>query len=117
MGVQISMDDFGTGYSSLSYFRTFPFDKVKIDQSFVRDMIENHQALAIVRSVIGLGRGLGMPIVAEGVETNEQLPALQEEGCTQAQGYLISRPGPIEHFDGVVVDRGGSRNRLRDAAA
>ena len=116
MGVQISMDDFGTGYSSLSYFRSFPFDKVKIDQSFVRDMIGNHQALAIVRSVIGLGRGLGMPIVAEGVETDEQLATLQEEGCTQAQGYLISRPGPIEHFDAIIVDRWRIRNKLRDAA-
>jgi diguanylate cyclase (GGDEF)-like protein len=106
LGVQISMDDFGTGYSSLSYFRMFPFDKVKIDQSFVRDMIGNAQALAIVRSVIGLGQGLGMPVVAEGVETGEQLAALQAEGCSQVQGYWISRPGPIENFARVVVDRG-----------
>ncbi|HEX8449084.1 MAG TPA: EAL domain-containing protein, partial [Allosphingosinicella sp.] len=95
LGIQISMDDFGTGYSSLSYFRMFPFDKVKIDQSFIRDMIENPQARAIIRSVIGLGRGLGMPVVAEGVETAEQLEALRAEGCDQVQGYWISRPGPI----------------------
>jgi EAL domain-containing protein (putative c-di-GMP-specific phosphodiesterase class I) len=105
LGVQISMDDFGTGYSSLSYFRTFPFDKVKIDQSFIRDMMVNKQARAIVRSVIGLGRGLGMPVVAEGVETAEQLDALRLEGCDQVQGYLISRPNPITYFEHVVIDR------------
>ncbi|MGZ8326727.1 MAG: EAL domain-containing protein, partial [Allosphingosinicella sp.] len=77
LGVQIAMDDFGTGFSSLSYFRMFPFDKVKIDQSFIRDMIGNPQARAIIRSVIGLGQGLGMPVVAEGVETAEQLDALR----------------------------------------
>jgi diguanylate cyclase (GGDEF)-like protein/PAS domain S-box-containing protein len=105
LGVQISMDDFGTGYSSLSYFRMFPFDKVKIDQSFIRDMIDNPQARAIIRSVIGLGQGLGMPVVAEGVETEAQLEALRAEGCDQVQGYWISRPGPIAHFEGVVMDR------------
>ena len=106
LGVQISMDDFGTGYSSLSYFRMFPFDKVKIDRSFVGDMIANPQALAIIRSVIGLGHGLGVPVVAEGVETAEQLEALRAEGCDQVQGYLIARPNPIGHFEGVVMDRG-----------
>jgi EAL domain-containing protein (putative c-di-GMP-specific phosphodiesterase class I) len=107
LGVRISMDDFGTGYSSLSYFRMFPFDKVKIDRSFVADMITNPQARAIIRSVIGLGRGLGVPVVAEGVETPEQLEALREEGCDQVQGYLIARPNPIGHFEGVVLDRSG----------
>jgi diguanylate cyclase len=105
LGVQISMDDFGTGYSSLSYFRMFPFDKVKIDRSFVADMLDNPQARAIIRSVIGLGRGLGVPVVAEGVETAEQLAALRDEGCDQVQGYLISRPNPISHFEGVVIER------------
>ncbi len=109
LGVQISMDDFGTGYSSLSYFRMFPFDKVKIDQSFVQDMIANPQARAIIRSVIGLGRGLGVPVVAEGVETAEQLAALRAEGCDQVQGFLISRPNPIAFFDGVVFDRGKAK--------
>jgi EAL domain-containing protein (putative c-di-GMP-specific phosphodiesterase class I) len=103
LGVQISMDDFGTGYSSLSYFRMFPFDKVKIDRSFVQEITANPQARAIIRSVIGLGRGLGMPVVAEGVETIEQLEALRAEGCDQVQGYLISRPNPIGHFYGVVL--------------
>jgi diguanylate cyclase (GGDEF)-like protein len=110
LGVKISMDDFGTGYSSLSYFRMFPFDKVKIDQSFIQDMIDNPQARAIIRSVIGLGQGLGMPVVAEGVETTEQLDALRAEGCDQVQGYLISRPGPIGQFEGVIVDRGTAKD-------
>jgi diguanylate cyclase (GGDEF)-like protein/PAS domain S-box-containing protein len=116
LGVQISMDDFGTGYSSLSYFRMFPFDKVKIDQSFIRDMIGNPQARAIIRSVIGLGQGLGMPVVAEGVETAEQLEALRAEGCDQVQGYWISRPGPIAHFEGVVMDRGAESGMVRKKA-
>ena len=114
LGVTISMDDFGTGYSSLSYFRMFPFDKVKIDQSFIRD-IANPQARAIIRSVIGLGRGLGMPVVAEGVETSEQLDALRDEGCDQVQGYLISRPNPIGHFEGVVMARASAAVRSRKA--
>ena len=105
LGVRISMDDFGTGYSSLSYFRMFPFDKVKIDRSFVHDMVGNSQAQAIIRSVIGLGHGLGVPVVAEGVETPEQLEALRAEGCDQVQGYLISRPNPIGHFEGIVLAR------------
>ena len=105
LGVRISMDDFGTGYSSLSYFRMFPFDKVKIDRSFIADMIGNPQARAIIRSVIGLGRGLGVPVLAEGVETDEQLAALRAEGCDQVQGYLISRPNPIAHFEGILLDR------------
>jgi predicted signal transduction protein with EAL and GGDEF domain len=109
LGVEISMDDFGTGYSSLSYFRMFPFDKVKIDRSFIRDMVESPQARAIVRSVIGLSHGLGMPVVAEGVETAEQLALLRGKGCDQVQGYLISRPNPIGHFERVVVDRGAAR--------
>jgi predicted signal transduction protein with EAL and GGDEF domain len=113
LGVQISMDDFGTGYSSLSYFRMFPFDKVKIDQSFIRDMIDNPQARAIIRSVIGLGRGLGMPVVAEGVETEAQLEALRAEGCDQVQGFWISRPGPIAHFEGVVMGREAETGAMR----
>jgi EAL domain-containing protein (putative c-di-GMP-specific phosphodiesterase class I) len=116
LGVQISMDDFGTGYSSLSYFRMFPFDKVKIDQSFIRDMIGNPQARAIIRSVIGLGRGLGMPVVAEGVETAEQLDALRSDGCDQVQGYLIARPNPIDHFERVVIRRAVNVRQRRRAA-
>ena len=105
LGVSVAMDDFGTGYSSLNYFRTFPFDKVKIDQSFIRDMDENPQSLAIVQAVIGLGRGLGMPVVAEGVETSEQLDRLRAEGCDVVQGYHIGRPAIIDSFkNGAVLD-------------
>lgn len=116
LGVSISMDDFGTGYSSLSYFRMFPFDKVKIDRSFVQD-IANPQARAIVRSVIGLGHGLDVPVLAEGVETPEQLEALRAEGCDQVQGYLISRPNPISHFEGVVLDRAPAAEPMRTPRA
>ncbi len=94
LGVRISMDDFGTGYSSLSYLRSFPFDKIKIDQSFVRDLSDSTDAAAIVRAVARLGSSLGMATTAEGVETGDQLARLQAEGCTEVQGYLFSRPRP-----------------------
>jgi EAL domain-containing protein (putative c-di-GMP-specific phosphodiesterase class I) len=83
----------------------FPFDKVKIDQSFVHDMAGNPQALAIIKAVIGLGKGLGMAVLAEGVETAEQMSMLQDEGCEEIQGFAISRPGPIEQFERILVDR------------
>jgi diguanylate cyclase (GGDEF)-like protein/PAS domain S-box-containing protein len=105
LGVQISMDDFGIGYSSLSYFRLFPFDKVKIDQSFVRDMGTSVAARAIVRSVIGLAHSLDMRVVAEGVETAEQQEMLRKKGCDLVQGYLISRPQPIGWFEGWAIER------------
>ncbi len=85
----------GTGYSSLGYFRQFPFDKVKIDQTFVRDLAESHEAMAIVRSIIALGKGLRMMVVAEGVETLDQMELLLSEGCQQLQGYLVGRPDGI----------------------
>ena len=94
LGVRISMDDFGTGYSSLSYLRSFPFDKIKIDQSFVRDLGANPDAQAIVRSIISLGKGLGVTITAEGVETEAELSCLRDEGCHEGQGYLFSRARP-----------------------
>ncbi len=102
-GVQIAMDDFGTGYSSLSYFRQFPFDKVKIDRSFIADMLHNSHARSIVQAIISLGRGLNLEVVAEGVETEEQLDQLRLQGCTQVQGYLISEPRPIGQFEGSVL--------------
>jgi diguanylate cyclase (GGDEF)-like protein len=92
IGVSIAMDDFGTGYSSLGYLRSFPFDKIKIDQSFIRDLSSNKDSLAILRAVIGLGRSLGMVTTAEGVETLNQLEVLRAEGCTEGQGYFFSRP-------------------------
>src|SRR5712664_707727 len=94
LGVRISMDDFGTGYSSLSYLRSFPFDKIKIDQSFVRDLAANRDAQAIVRSIISLGIGLGVTITAEGVETEAELSCLRSEGCHEGQGFLFSRARP-----------------------
>jgi predicted signal transduction protein with EAL and GGDEF domain len=94
LGVHISMDDFGTGYSSLSYLRSFPFDKIKIDQSFVRDLGANRDAQAIVRSIISLGMGLGVTITAEGVETEAELSCLRAEGCHEAQGFLFSKARP-----------------------
>ncbi len=92
LGVRIAMDDFGTGYSSLSYLRRFPFDKIKIDQSFVQGMSGQEDCRAIIRAVIGLGRSLGIAVNAEGVETAEQWEALRLEGCDQLQGYLFSKP-------------------------
>jgi diguanylate cyclase (GGDEF)-like protein len=97
LGIHIAMDDFGTGYSSLSYLRSFPFDTIKIDQSFVRDLSERADSRAIVRAVVALARSLGMSTTAEGVETAEQLAELRREGCDTVQGYFFSRPiGPDE---------------------
>jgi diguanylate cyclase (GGDEF)-like protein len=94
LGVRISMDDFGTGYSSLSYLRSFPFDKIKIDRSFVHDLASDEDSMAIIRAVTGLGTSLGMATTGEGVETQEELNYLKSEGCTEAQGYFFSRPKP-----------------------
>ena len=108
LGVRIAMDDFGTGYSSLSNLRAFPFDKIKIDGSFIRSVDSNDEAAAIVRAVLGLGRGLGLPVLAEGVETAGELAFLAAELCHEGQGYFLGRPGPIENYGELVgvVDRG-----------
>jgi diguanylate cyclase (GGDEF)-like protein len=109
-GVAISMDDFGTGYSSLSYLRSFPFDKIKIDRSFVTDLTEAGESAAIVRAIIALGRSLGMQTTVEGVETAAQLAHVRSEGCDQVQGYLIGRPLPPEDaralLDGALARAG-----------
>ena len=94
LGVRIAMDDFGTGYSSLSYLRSFPFDKIKIDRSFIRDMGSSAGAQAIVRAIVSLGTSLGITITAEGVETESDLACLRAEGCSQAQGFLFSQARP-----------------------
>ena len=102
LGVRISMDDFGTGYSSLSYLRRFPFDKIKIDQSFIRDLTPNTDSHHIVRAIIELGAGLRMKTTAEGVETEAQLEALRAEGCTEVQGYFFSRPIPGKEIPALL---------------
>lgn len=130
LGVRVAMDDFGTGYSSLSNLRAFPFDKIEIDGSFIKSVDRNGQVAAIVRAVLGLGRGLGLPVLAEGVETLGELRFLDAEACEIGQGYYLGRPGPIEAFgeltgvrapatdDGAAVEqRGGSILMLEPAAA
>ena len=103
-GVSVSLDDFGTGYSSLSYLQRFAFDKIKIDRSFIWEMERNPDSMAIVRSVIALGRSLRITVIAEGVETPTQLALLQEEHCDQVQGFLLGRPLPAEDLGLLVAN-------------
>ncbi len=98
LGVKMAMDDFGTGYSSLSSLQSFPFDKIKIDRAFISNLESNAQSAAIVRAIIGLGHGLAMPLIAEGVETELQRTILRREGCDEMQGYLVGRPRPIADY-------------------
>jgi EAL domain-containing protein (putative c-di-GMP-specific phosphodiesterase class I) len=98
MGIGVALDDFGTGYSSLSYLHRFPFSKIKIDQSFVRDLLTNKESMSIVRAVTGLGKSLGIKTIAEGVETLGQLNKLRDKGCTEVQGYFFSRPRPASEL-------------------
>jgi diguanylate cyclase (GGDEF)-like protein/PAS domain S-box-containing protein len=102
LGVRIAMDDFGTGYSSLSYLQSFPFDKIKIDQSFISNLENNRQSAAIVRAVVSLAHGLGLPVIAEGVESSAQLEFLTRETVDEVQGYLLGRPHPIEHYAELI---------------
>jgi diguanylate cyclase (GGDEF)-like protein/PAS domain S-box-containing protein len=106
IGVKISMDDFGTGYSSLSYLRSFPFDKIKIDRSFVSELATREDSAAIVRAVTGLGTSLGILTTAEGVETDEQLAALRLQGCNEVQGYLFNPPRPASQVEKMLADGG-----------
>jgi EAL domain-containing protein (putative c-di-GMP-specific phosphodiesterase class I) len=110
MGVKIALDDFGTGYSSLSYLRRFPFDRIKIDRSFVKDLTTSASARAIVSTVIALGRSLGMEVTAEGVEDRTQLHILNELGCDEAQGYLILEPVAAPELDRARADLGADRD-------
>jgi len=105
LGVRIAMDDFGTGHSSLSYLQSFPFDRIKIDRSFISKLEQNPQSAAIVRAVLGLARGLELPVLAEGVETLEELAFLVGESCDHVQGYLIGRPLPIADYAAVLGRR------------
>jgi diguanylate cyclase (GGDEF)-like protein/PAS domain S-box-containing protein len=108
LGVSISMDDFGTGYSSLSYLRSFPFDKIKIDRSFVKDLARRSDCVAIVRAISGLGRSLNITTTAEGVETVDQLDWLRAEGCNQVQGFLFSAARPANEI-GQLLSKFGAR--------
>ena len=117
LGVRIAMDDFGTGYSSLSYLQSFPFDKMKIDQAFVANLGHSHQATTIIRAVIALGRGLNLPVVAEGVETDAQLRFLAAEGCSEFQGYLVGRPEPIDEYAYAVGRAQAGKPRSKPLAA
>jgi EAL domain-containing protein (putative c-di-GMP-specific phosphodiesterase class I) len=103
IGVRVAMDDFGTGYSSLSYLRSFPFDKIKIDQSFIRDLDRTKDAVAIVRAVSSLAAELGMITTAEGVDTLNQLERVRAEGCSEAQGYLFSPPRPASEVPRLLA--------------
>jgi EAL domain-containing protein (putative c-di-GMP-specific phosphodiesterase class I) len=107
LGVKLTMDDFGTGYSSLSYLRKFPFNKLKIDRSFINDLDEGGAAQPLVQAIIALSRSLGLEVTAEGVETPSQLAWLRDEGCGYAQGYLLGRPEPARqlHWDTLPAPR------------
>ena len=109
LGVRIALDDFGTGYSSLTYLQSFPFDKIKIDRSFVRDITDNTGSLNIVRAVAALANGMGMTTTAEGVETREQLDAIVSEGCTEMQGFLFSKPLPADKIERLFLSRRETR--------
>jgi EAL domain-containing protein (putative c-di-GMP-specific phosphodiesterase class I) len=108
LGLRIALDDFGTGYSSLSYLRTFPFDKIKIDQSFVREMATRADCAAIVSSIVALANKLNITTTAEGIETLDQLNLIRETGCTEAQGYLFSVPLPLRNVLDYFLQSSGA---------
>jgi diguanylate cyclase (GGDEF)-like protein/PAS domain S-box-containing protein len=116
LGVRIAMDDFGTGYSSLSYLQSFPFDKIKIDRAFIANLETSTQSAAIVTAVVGLARGLGLPVLAEGVETEGQWNFLARAACDEIQGYLIGKPRPIEDYATLLESQPERGRRIRERA-
>jgi len=115
-GISIALDDFGTGFSSLNYLRRLPLDQLKVDQSFVKDLPADPGASKIARTIVQLGKDLGLEVVAEGTETAEQVHALQEMGCQIFQGFLFSRPIPAEVFERLAQDLHAGTRSLRPAA-
>jgi EAL domain-containing protein (putative c-di-GMP-specific phosphodiesterase class I) len=116
LGVHIAMDDFGTGYSSLGYLQRFPFDKIKIDRTFIQTLTQRPNAGSIIRAVISLGRSLGIQTCAEGVETAQQVYILKAEGCNEVQGYFFGKPMPAGEFD-IMYGTWRSEARLAPGAA
>ncbi|ESZ61008.1 diguanylate cyclase [Mesorhizobium sp. L103C119B0] len=119
LGVRVSMDDFGTGYASLSSLQAFPFDKIKIDRSFVSGVGSNVQSAAIVRTILSLGNALALPVIAEGVETEDERAFLMKEGCPEIQGYLVGRPHPIALYKDVTngISPGSAFGEPKDTTA
>jgi len=115
LGVLMALDDFGTGYSSLVALRNFPFDRVKVDRTFVQHLPESAESRAIIGAVVALGRALSIPVLAEGVETQAQLDALRKAGCDEIQGYLIGRPAPIGQQRHVTARQADAVHRLEAA--
>jgi len=116
LGTRIALDDFGTGYSSLSYLQSFPFDKIKIDRSFIQALTDRPGAAAIIKAITDLAGALGMETTAEGVEDSEQLAQLKAQGCTSAQGFLFSRPIPVSEVAAIIAAQETGPESKRDVA-